>query len=364
MSFSIFSTMKSARADDEVSDRAITAGQPLRVVTDGGNAACSEWLRCPAAWTTSEIDGKDGIRCWLTSGQTDALWNLVAQTRGQPVERITRFRFSHPLVDTLADEIRHELMHGRGAVLLSGLDIRERSIEDFGRLVWGLGTYLGGAAVNNDRGERLCRVQHETDSRIAGVGYLRNIDLLPHTDFHEVLCLAAFQRAVEGGRTGLVSSLAIHNVCLEERPAHLEALYEGYFHVAPGTDQVLPQKAPLFCNVAGTVSFSFHFRHYEEAAAQLGQPLPSRLIAARSFVNEVALRPNLHLTFLLEPGEILFWHNFTLLHSRTAFTDSEKRARLLLRLWLHIPNGRPMHSSFNERAQALDRMHERSAGLS
>jgi hypothetical protein len=217
--------------------------------------------------------------------------------------------------------------------------------------------------VNNSRGERLCRVQHETDKRQVGFGYLRNIELRAHTDYHEVLSLAACQRAEEGGATGLVSSLALHNVLLEERPEHLKALYEGYFHVAPGTVEVLPQKAPLFCNVNGTVSFSFHFRHCQEAAARLGQEVPPELIEALDFVQEVASRPELHFTFMLEPGEILFWHNFTVLHSRTAFVDTEERKRLLLRLWFHVCNGRPMHCTFEERARSFDQMHERAAGI-
>ena len=85
------------------------------------------------------------------------------------------------------------------------------------------------------------------------------------------------------------------------------------------------------------------------------------LMAALDFVQEVASRPELRVTFTLEPGEILFWHNFTLLHARTAFANSEDRKRLLLRLWLNVPNGRAMHFTFNERARNLDRMNEEAA---
>jgi Taurine catabolism dioxygenase TauD, TfdA family len=327
---------------------------------DRDNPVFSERIQSPAAWTGSEIGGKAGVSHRLTVAQIETLWDLVERTRHRALTDATRADFADPLIDRLMHDVRHELIHGKGIVLLSGLDIGGRSIEDFGRLYWGLGTYVGTAAVNN-RGERLCRVQYETDDRVAGVGYLRNIELLAHTDYHEVLGLAAYQRAETGGETGLVSSLAIHNVCLQERPAYLKALYEGYFHVAPGSDQVLPQKAPLFSNVGGTISFSTHFRQYHEAAARLGQQLPSELMAALDFVQEVASRPELRVTFTLEPGEILFWHNFTLLHSRTAFTNSEDRKRLLLRLWLNVPNGRAMHSTFNERTRGLDRMNEEAA---
>jgi hypothetical protein len=36
----------------------------------------------------------------------------------------------------------------------------------------------------------------------------------------------------------------------------------------------------------------------------------------------------------LKPGDMLFWNNLALLHSRSGFTDSPERRRHLLRLWL------------------------------
>jgi hypothetical protein len=325
------------------------------------NPVHKERIPLPAAWTASEIGGKSGISRSLAPSEMEAMWESVECTRHRALHDLTRADFSHPLIHRRMDEVRRELIHGSGVVLLSGLAVDGRSLEEFGRLYWGLGRHLGLAAVNNRKGERLCRVQHETDRPVAGVGYLRNIELRAHSDYHEVLSLAAYQRAAQGGRTGLVSSLAVHNACLEENPDHLEALYEGYFQLAPGTARVLPRKAPLFCNVGGTVSLSFHLGLCEQAAALLGEGLPARLKAALDFVEEVAARPELQFSFLMEPGEILFWHNFTVLHSRTAFTDSEDRRRLLLRLWLHVPDGRAMHPTFNERARKHDQMYESAA---
>jgi hypothetical protein len=63
------------------------------------------------------------------------------------------------------------------------------------------------------------------------------------------------------------------------------------------------------------------------------------------YLNEFFAREENVLTFMLEPGEMLLWHNFTMLHSRTHFEDDDDPAykRLLLRLWLNVPkNGRPM----------------------
>lgn len=311
----------------------------------------------PAAWTAATIGGVAGITRALGSEQVRILWELAERTRERPLDGSPWPEFSHPIIDRLMQDVRGELVGGKGAVLLRGIDLDGRSVEEFGRLFWGLGSHIGHAAMNNARGERLCRVEHASDARQVGVGYLRDNDLRPHSDYHEVLALAAFQRAETGGETGLVSSLEMHNIFRTERADYLRALYEGCDHLAPDGEQVLP-RAPLFCNAGGHVSFSFHRHLCLEAAKKLGQPFPAELMRAIDFVEEVAARPELRLRFVLEPGDILFWHNFTVLHSRTAFTDSVARRRLLLRLWLHLDDGRPMHPSFHERARGLDRKNE------
>ena len=52
------------------------------------------------------------------------------------------------------------------------------------------------------------------------------------------------------------------------------------------------------------------------------------------------------LEFKLQPGEIYFINNYTILHARTAFDDGdaeEDQRRHLLRLWLEAPGMRPVH---------------------
>jgi hypothetical protein len=53
----------------------------------------------------------------------------------------------------------------------------------------------------------------------------------------------------------------------------------------------------------------------------------------------------------LEPGDVQFVHNHTLLHDRTAFEDwpGPARRRHLLRLWLAVPGARPLPEVFAQR---------------
>lgn len=60
--------------------------------------------------------------------------------------------------------------------------------------------------------------------------------------------------------------------------------------------------------------------------------LNSSQIEALNMVQNVAEEHALSMK--LKPGDMLFWNNLALLHSRAGFTDSPDRRRHLLRLWL------------------------------
>ena len=68
----------------------------------------------------------------------------------------------------------------------------------------------------------------------------------------------------------------------------------------------------------------------------------------QSFMGAELLRqdrcPDIMFEYMMESGETTFMNNDTILHSRTALEDFpvEPPKRHLLRLWLDVPNGRPV----------------------
>ncbi len=58
----------------------------------------------------------------------------------------------------------------------------------------------------------------------------------------------------------------------------------------------------------------------------------------------LALAEALSFDMTLEPGDMQFLNNHVVYHARTAFTDGagEREHRLLYRLWLSMPNSRPL----------------------
>ena len=51
---------------------------------------------------------------------------------------------------------------------------------------------------------------------------------------------------------------------------------------------------------------------------------------------------------MLEPGDMQFCNNYSVMHSRSSFEDFEEMSqrRKLLRLWLKMPNARPLAQDF------------------
>jgi hypothetical protein len=92
------------------------------------------------------------------------------------------------------------------------------------------------------------------------------------------------------------------------------------------------------------LSVVFLRSYIDMGARELGQELSSVELEALDVFESVAARPDVQLTFTLEPGEAIFFNNCVLLHNRTSFEDhpDPARKRHLLRLWLMLDGARPL----------------------
>ena len=321
-------------------------------------------ITAPSAWTNRSIGGKAGLTLRLTPARIAAFDAALARTRHLKPQETTRADFDHPEIDALVAELDDTIRRGRGAVLLSGLTRDTHSEEDMERIYWGIGVRLGEPAVQSMLGDRLGHVRHVKDDPVAR-GYRSNEELSPHTDSYRMVGLMCLQRAETGGTSVIVSSHAIHNEILATRPDLLPPLYEGYHYAIAeaqfSASPVTNFKIPVFCCRDGMVS-GCYVRFFMERAAELrGEALPPRLAEALDYFDEVSEREDVKVEFLLEPGEMLLWHNFQMLHARRAYRDSPERTRHLLRLWLRIENDRPLAPEILERAKIYERVyHERS----
>lgn len=317
----------------------------------------------PAAWTGAALGGREAITRRLSGEELAGLDALLAATAGIAPQEVTRAQFQHPVVNRLIDEIRGVITQGRGVILLTGLDPARYAPEALERIYWGIGTHLGTAAVQSRTGDRLGRVEQDTTDPVQR-GYRSAGELRMHTDSYELIGLLCVRQAASGGQSALVSALAVHNEIARQRPDLLPALYQGFPMAIPEARNtarpITDTPIPVFSYVDGQVSCMFAGSFMRAAAQQLGQPLSPQLDEALQLFQEIADRDDLALRFMLEPGELLLWHNFTNLHSRTEFENGPdaQHQRLLLRLWLKAAEPRPTAPQFHERARVYDRVYE------
>ena len=77
---------------------------------------------------------------------------------------------------------------------------------------------------------------------------------------------------------------------------------------------------------------------------------------ALDFLEEVAAEPRLQHRFTQQPGDILLLNNWITLHRRTAFEDwpQPEQSRHILRVWLSVPNSRPLDPMFKANYGAVE----------
>jgi hypothetical protein len=315
---------------------------------------CREFIRSADAWKGRDIGGKEGLLKHLTVAELCAFEAVLAATHSIPTQQLTKADFVHPQLSPLFASVREELMEGRGAVVVSGVALDRFSVDELARIYWAFGVHLGKPRKQTADGNRFYDVKREADNP-----HMRGVrgdgELTLHTDTPELMGLACIERAESGGDSILVSSLAVHNTLLEENPESLEPLYEGFYYgvseIEPGMPTVSDMKIPVFCYRHGKVSSTIALRFMRSAAERLNVEIPEILLNAMSRHSNIANRPEMKAQFMLEPGEMALWNNFTQLHARTQFSDSESRRRYLLRLHIDVPDEpRPVSKDFLGRA--------------
>ena len=166
-----------------------------------------------------------------------------------------------------------------------------------------------------------------------------------HTDRCDVIALLCVRNALAGGVSKLASIVTVYNEILRRRPDLHAALCQDYWRSRPADeDGQHPERAfalPVFGVADGKLTCQYSRTYVEQAQEFARVP---RLTAAQNealdLLAEVAEETCLHSAF--EPGDIQLLNNHVVFHGRTAYEDdvASHHDRLLLRLWLAVPNSR------------------------
>ena len=159
-----------------------------------------------------------------------------------------------------------------------------------------------------------------------------------------VLCVAK-----SGGLSKVASSVAAHNEIVRRRPDLLEVLYQPFYwswnqQEPPGEPPYYPQ--PIFSMQDG--KFSCRYIRGQIVNAQrfpeVPRFTPEQIEAHGPARHRSPTTKNFHITYEFKPGDLQLLNNHTCFHARTAFEDypEHERRRHLLRMWLSVPNSRPL----------------------
>ena len=302
----------------------------------------------PGAWRAVDVNA-DALSFDLAPAHVAALKDALAavRARGLAITAVTAADF--PL-GPLAEPVRRlkaEMLDGRGIVFIRGFPAGSLPLEDEETVFWGLGAHFGTAVSQSVMGDRLGRVIDVTDVDPNARAYRARRELTLHTDLSDALGFWCVRRAMTGGLSQYASALAVHERLRQTAPHHLDVLYRGFpWHRLGenGTDEapITPYRVPIFSELEGRVSCRYVRTYMTEAAHHLGRPMEAREVAAFDAFEALANSPEFRIELMLEPGTVVFLNNFTVLHARTAFENHPPPAqkRLLLRLWLAVPEGR------------------------
>jgi len=219
--------------------------------------------------------------------------------------------------------------------------VEQIGLDDLRLMYLGLGTHFGRPVSQSNMGELVGEVVNIGDKDPKERAYRSSRELMLHTDRADHIAMLCIRPASEGGLSGYASALTIHNIMLSERPDLLAHLYHGFHHhrfgeQPPGEPLVTRERIPIFSVTDGVPSVIF-IRGYINLAVEEGHvTLSEGELEALNYMEQVSNRPDVRLDFPMAPGDLLFVNNCLILHTRTAFEDSDKPElrRYLLRLWL------------------------------
>ncbi len=317
----------------------------------------------PAAWRSGDLTPGE----WLHQLTAAEAGEIEAAARGLAAsgKALTEVRAADfPLPGAgrrLREVLLREVLEGRGFAVIRGLDPARLNRREQAAAFLGLGAHWGALRPQNAQGHVLGHVKdlgRSGDDPTARL-YQTHERQTYHTDSCDVVGLMCLTPAKAGGRSSLVSSVAIYNEMRRVAPELAAALFEPIETDRRGEAAAGEQPwftIPVFNWRAGHFAGIYQRQYIESARRFAGvAPLSAAQTAALDLLDSLAEDPSFHLEIDFAPGDIQLVNNHVLFHDRTAFEDwpEPERRRHLLRLWLAPVEAQPLPAVFAQRFGAV-----------
>ena len=297
----------------------------------GGTPESPVRVDLPCAWYGKHIQD-----------QTDWIWRIEpahveeldaalqkSKEKGLAEQEVTKEDFVLDAFGAELDRMVHELEYGRGFVLMRGFPSSATTMPISGASIGGLDS-ISAPPPQNIKGEliqirprlrlyqertpgqhELRRVRPIVTSQISSDWFAcaprRKAAQYPQRDDH-----LQYLRQTSGVFARTASRLPLSSTVVTTASEHVTT---GYRRLAN----------------EGYIACRFNQKAIEAGAIKAGAPLSDLEQAAVNFVGETAIRDDVELSMIFEPGDIQWLNNSVILHSRGHFFDDveEDRKRLL-----------------------------------
>ena len=307
----------------------------------------------PSAWLPLEVTQSRDWFIDLSPRQIDELRvasESLAENRSE-WSALPRDAYSLPSWASVVSRLQSQLEGGIGFALLRAFPVEVVSPEVARTMLWGLGRHLGFPDIQDAAGNLIHDVRDTgkdlSDQNIRA--YQTRLPIHYHNDGSDAFMLLCYRSARSGGRSQLISAVSVFNEILSRRPDLATVLQEPFDFDARG--QGLPgappyQRVPIYTYHEGYLNVLYK-RQYIDLTQRFDDvpPLTDQQIEALDLMDEIC--GELAFEFTMEPGDIVIANNSDILHARSAFEDGDTDGgRHMMRLWLSLPNGRPLPPVF------------------
>ena len=285
----------------------------------------------------------------------NAAYNFLKKEKNIALLNTNNFILPNLSVEFL--NLQLELKKGIGFRLYRGIPVDKYDIKTLATIYFGLGSYVGSPRSQNSKGHLLGHVRDlglNTENQNVRV-YQTSERQHFHTDSCDAVSLLCIREAKKGGISMLASTLTIYNEFQNHYPELLVYLFKEISRDRRGE---VPEGEQPFYNLPvlnwykGNLT-GFYHRPYIDSAQFYHNSikLTTEHKQALDKFDEIANDDNIHLKMKFLPGDIQFVYNHSILHDRTSYEDwnIEDKKRHLLRLWLSLPNDRPLPLNFAKR---------------
>jgi Taurine catabolism dioxygenase TauD, TfdA family len=293
-------------------------------------------------WRGDSLQDSDEWLVELSEADLDEFKHGVEAVASMDVLAITREDFPLPRFSQRLRNVIDTVENGRGFAVIRGLPVYQRfSEEQCAKIFWSIGLHAG-RLVPQDRDGQLLGTLRDLGARGAFQRtYATNEAQGFHQDGADIVALLCLRQSLYGGDSLIASTLELYRTIVEEHPEYVPLLHKN-FATDWKSEEPLGSlgwyEGPLFSNCEGALSGTVQVKRIIEAQRFSEVPrLTGEEVTCMMYIQSLLKRPGMALTMRLQPGDMQFVSNYTVLHARTSFVDSPddpEYQRALLRLWI------------------------------